>query len=95
MKVVWTRPAKRDLEAIGDYIARDNAKAAAQVVIRVLDQAELLTQHPHAGRAGRIAGTRELVVTNTPFVLPYRVREDCVEILSVFHSSRKWPERFD
>ncbi|MDP2196877.1 MAG: type II toxin-antitoxin system RelE/ParE family toxin [Rhodocyclaceae bacterium] len=47
------------------------------------------------GRPGRVPGTRELVVTRFPYILPYRVREQAVEILRIFHTSRKWPQRFD
>ncbi len=91
----WTKPALRDLEEIGDFIARDNAMAAAKTVATILDQAEALATHPHLGRAGRIAGTRELVVAQTPFVVPYRVVGDDVQILAVFHGARRWPERFE
>ena len=94
MRVVWTRPALRELENIGDYIARDNPAAADGIVTRILDRAAALADQPEVGRPGRVAGTRELVVTGTPFILPYRVNRDCVEILSVFHGARKWPESF-
>jgi addiction module RelE/StbE family toxin len=92
--VRWTQPALRDLEDIGDFIARDSAVAAAKMVATVLDAAEALAAHPHLGRAGRIAGTRELVVAQTPFVVPYRVAGDDIQILAVFHGARRWPERF-
>ena len=59
------------------------------------DAAEALATHPHLGRAGRIAGTRELVVAQTPFVVPYRVVGDDVQILAVFHGARRWPEGFE
>lgn len=95
MKVRWTAPALRDIEAIGDHIARDNPAAAARVVTRIFDQADLLAAHPHAGRAGRVPGTRELVVSDTPFILPYRIHEEAVEILAVFHGARQWPESFN
>jgi toxin ParE1/3/4 len=94
VRIVWTRPALRALEAIGDYIGADNPKAAEQTVSRILERVDELTIQPHLGRRGRIAGTRELVITGTPFVVPYRVRDECVEILSVFHGARKWPESF-
>jgi toxin ParE1/3/4 len=94
MSVRWTRPALRDLEEIGDFIAQDNAVAAAKTVATILDHAEGLATHPHLGRAGRIAGTRELVVPHTPFVVPYRVIGDQVQILAVFHGARRWPETF-
>jgi plasmid stabilization system protein ParE len=83
------------LNPIGDYIARDNQRAAVTVVTRILDLVDLLGEQPEIGRPGRIAGTRELVVTNTPFVVPYRVGENRIEVLSVFHGARKWPESFD
>jgi toxin ParE1/3/4 len=84
----------RALEAIGDYIGADNPKAAEQTVERILERVAELAVHPHTGRPGRIATTRELVVTGTPFVVPYRVRDEHVEVLSVFHGARKWPESF-
>ena len=95
MSLRWTKPALRDLEEIGDFIARDNVLAAAETVATILDAAEALATHPQLGRAGRIAGTRELVVAQTPFVVPYRVVGDDVQILAVFHGARRWPERFE
>lgn len=92
MRVVWTRPAARDLEAIGDFVAKDNPAAAATLVARLMDAARRLADHPESGRAGRVAGTRELVVAGTPFVVPYRVREGRVEVLAVFHGARRWPD---
>ena len=94
MRVVWTAPALRELEAIGDYIAQDNPSAAATVVTRIFDRVDRLAEQPETGRLGRIAGTRELVVTDTPFIVPYRVREERIEILSVFHDARRWPDSF-
>jgi toxin ParE1/3/4 len=95
MKVVWTRPALRDLAAIGDHIARDSRAAALRIVQQIRRQVRQLEQHPHLGRPGRVHGTRELVVTHTPFVVPYRVRDESIEVLSVFHGARRWPDRFD
>jgi toxin ParE1/3/4 len=84
----------RELEAIGDYIARDNPNASARTVTRVFDRVDILADHPEIGRPGRIPGTRELIVTNTPFIVPYRIRDDRVEVLSVFHGARRWPDSF-
>jgi len=95
MKVIWTRPALRALAAIGDHIARHNRAAALRIVQRIRQQVRQLERHPHLGRPGRVHGTRELVVTNTPFVVPYRVRDESIEVLTVFHGARRWPESFD
>jgi toxin ParE1/3/4 len=87
MRVRWTEPALRDVEAIGDYIAQDNPAAASRVVTPLLDQTDRLATFPHIGRPGRIHGTRELVIGRTPFIVPCRVRDAKVEILAVFHSA--------
>ncbi|HET6521471.1 MAG TPA: type II toxin-antitoxin system RelE/ParE family toxin, partial [Geminicoccaceae bacterium] len=53
-----------------------------------------LAQHPESGRPGRVPGTRELVVSGTPYIVPYRVQGNTVQILRVLHGARKWPTRF-
>jgi toxin ParE1/3/4 len=95
MRVRWIRPALRDLEAIGEASVKEySTHAAARTVTPILDQAETLAEFPQVGRPGRISGTSELVVTGTPFVVPYRVTGDKIEILAVFHGARQWPESF-
>lgn len=95
MIIVWTVPAARDLELIGDHIARDNRGAADRMVRRILARTRDLIAHPNLGRPGRVPNTRELVITSTPFVVPYRVVGDRVEILAVFHGARIWPSSFE
>ena len=94
MRVVWTRPASRDLEAIGDHIARENRNAAGRIVRRIRDSAANLTEYPLLGRQGRVADSRELVVSATPFIVVYRIGDEQVEILAVFHAARRWPDSF-
>jgi toxin ParE1/3/4 len=93
LKTRWTRPALADLEAIGDLVARDNPRAAERLVARIGAAVETLRGHPHMGRPGRIVGTRELVVAETPYVIPYRVADGEVQILAVFHGARRWPDK--
>lgn len=88
----WTAPALHDLEAIGDYIARDNPAAAARLVTAIFQHVDNLVAFPHIGRPGRVHGTRELIVPGTPYIVPYKVRDAEVEILAVFHGSRRPPE---
>jgi addiction module RelE/StbE family toxin len=93
LRLRWTRLAEADLDEIARYIGQDSPAAAARVVLELIDQAEtLLPQHPAIGRAGRVLGTRELVIGNLPYVIAYRVRDRNVEILRVLHTSRAWPE---
>lgn len=68
--------------------------AARRIVARIRSAVEHLRAHPKLGRPGRVAGTRELVVSDTPFIVPYRVRESGIEILTVLHAARRWPEDF-
>jgi len=63
-------------------------------VLRIREAVDQLSLYPFLGRSGRVAGTRELIVAGTPFIVPYRIRDDVVEILSVLHAARRWPERF-
>jgi toxin ParE1/3/4 len=80
-----------DVDAEVDYIARDNPAAADRVADRIKRSVEQLAEHPALGRAGRVPGTRELIIPGTPYIVPYRVRENAVEILRVFHAARRWP----
>jgi toxin ParE1/3/4 len=89
VRVRWLKVALANLDAEAEYIAEDNPAAARRVVQRIFRAVDLLKKNPARGRAGRVAGTRELVVAETPYVVPYRVRGNAVEILRVFHAARK------
>jgi len=93
MRVRWLRKALQNLAGEAEYIARNDPVAAAHMVARMSEAVERLSSFPALGRPGRVVGTRELVVTGTPYIIPYRVRGGDVEILRVFHAARKWPER--
>ncbi|EQD29130.1 Plasmid stabilization system [mine drainage metagenome] len=94
MRIRWLRQALRTLDEEATYIAADDKTAARLVVGRILEAVERLSEQPGAGRPGRVPGTRELVVRNTRYILPYRVRGDTIEILRVFHASRRPPKRW-
>ena len=94
MKVRWTVPAAEQLEQAYEYIAESNPGAAEELTKHVIDTTEVLGKHPGAGRSGRVAGTREFSVPDTPYVVAYAVIDEVVWILAVYHGARKWPERF-
>ena len=94
MRVRWLRNALRNLDDEATYIARDDAAAARLVVKRVLDAVAQLAEQPALGRPGRVPGTRELLVTGTRYIVPYRARGEWLEILRVFHTSRRLPDRW-
>ena len=93
MKAVWSRRAVLHLVHLRAYIAKESARNAAWVANRILNAVDLLQAHPELGRPGRLAGTRELVVTDTPYIIPYRVRHGRLELLAVFHGRQKWPTK--
>jgi addiction module RelE/StbE family toxin len=92
MRVKWTRTALANLDAEASYIALDDPAAANRVASRIVESVAAISAHPAMGRPGRVSGTRELVVGGTPYLIPYRVKDGVVEILRIFHHSRKWPE---
>jgi len=96
MQVKWLNKALKNLDDEAEYIAKDDPVAAQQVVQRIFDAIDLLALNPSLGHTGRIHGTRELVVPNTRYIIPYRVkpRLNRIEILRVFHSSRRLPKQW-
>lgn len=92
MIVVWSPRAVEHLAHLRSYIERDNPKAANRVATVLLETVERLAELPNAGRPGRVAGTRELVVPGTPYVIPYRLRGDRLEVIAVVHGRQKWPK---
>ena len=94
LELVWLRAALLNLDEEAAYIAQDNPQAAPQVVARIVHAVELLRDRPGLGRPGRVPGTRELPVAKTRYLIPYRVRGARVEILRVFHTSRKPPSQW-
>jgi toxin ParE1/3/4 len=93
VKIVWSRRAIRHLVALRYYIAKDSPQNAADVAARILKSVDLLTSQPQMGRPGRVLGTRELVVPDTPYIIPYRVRGERLELIAVFHGRQRWPEK--
>ncbi|NDU86567.1 MAG: type II toxin-antitoxin system RelE/ParE family toxin [Ferrovum sp.] len=93
MQVKWLRRALENPDEEAAYIATDNPRIAAEFVVHMRASTAMLADQPDMGRPGRVEGTRELIVTRFSYILPYRVRGGIVEVLRVFHTSRKWPER--
>jgi toxin ParE1/3/4 len=91
--VVWSPRAIDHLTHLRAFIARDNPRVANRIAATLLEAVERLAELPGLGRPGRVAGTRELIVPGTPYIVPYRLRGDRLEVIAVFHTSQKWPRR--
>lgn len=94
MRLVYAPRFFERLREIRDRIGQDNPPAARQTVRRIREAVRRLAGTPGLGRSGRVPGTRELVVGGTPYLVPYRVREGTVEIITVLHGAQEWPESF-
>ena len=93
MTIVWSARAMRSLAQLRAFIAADRPTAAAEIANAILSSVEFLAERPALGRPGRLPGTRELVVPGTPYLVPYRVRDERLEVIAVLHGRQRWPDR--
>jgi plasmid stabilization system protein ParE len=93
--IEWTEPAIQQLNQSYDYIALTNSETVAvRVVEHILASVKRLAVFPQSGRRGRVPQTRELVITDAPFIVAYTIEDSRILILAVYHSARQWPETF-
>ncbi|MBL0028747.1 MAG: type II toxin-antitoxin system RelE/ParE family toxin [Rhodanobacteraceae bacterium] len=90
MIVIWTREAEQDRVEIWDFIASNDSRAAVRMDERFSDAASRLAGHPHMGKAGNIAGTRELT-PHEHYRLVYEIDGNTVWVLALVHTARQWP----
>ena len=97
MKIAWTRRSRSNLDGIFNYIFVCNPMAAFRVLDVVKARVELLADQPARGRPDKIVGTRELVITGTPYFVAYRIEKatDRIIILAVRHGARLWRKSLD
>ena len=91
LKLKWTRRALQQLTNAQDYISQDNPTAAKQIATRIVDATQLLLTQPMMGRKGRVTGTYEWVVKQTPYLIVYTTNDNTLQILRVIHSKQNWP----
>ena len=91
MRIVWLRGAERNLEEQLEYIGERNPPAADRLADKIATTVASLADNPRRGRPGRVAGTRELVVPRTPYIVVYTVESDYVRIHRVLHGAQRWP----
>ena len=88
MRVEWSDAALDNLDQAVEYIAEDKPAAAAKVAQKIWDATQRLAEQPGIGRPGRVEGTRELVISGLPYIVPYVVKGDRVIVLRVMHAPR-------
>ncbi len=93
--IVWTEQATRQLDQAQDYVALSNSdKVAAQVAMHIVTSVQQLATFPMSGRPGRLPGTRELVISNSPFIAAYSIEKERIVILAIYHGAQQWPSAF-
>jgi toxin ParE1/3/4 len=92
MNIRWLEDAINDLQALRQYINQDSPKAANNITEKLISAVELLSENPGLGRQGRVVNTRELIISSTSYIVPYRIKHETVEVLRVYHCAMKWPE---
>jgi toxin ParE1/3/4 len=92
LRVRWRPDARFKLAKIIEYIAERNDVAASKLQDEIERVTSQLPQHPYLYRAGRVAGTREIIV-HYNYVVVYRVHPSVIEIVSVLHSRQRYPAK--
>jgi addiction module RelE/StbE family toxin len=88
--VEWSPLAVADRNRIFDHIEQDSPRAAVAVDDRIREQVAALIRFPEQGRPGRVEGTRELVISHTPYLVAYRISGEVVLVLRVLHGAQLW-----
>jgi toxin ParE1/3/4 len=93
--IEWTEQATQQLDRVHDYVSLSNSdEIAAQITTHIVTSIQQLATFPMSGRLGRVPGTRELVISNSPFVAAYCIEKDRVVILAIYHGAQQWPGAF-
>ena len=92
MKLDWSARSLADINSIKAYISASNPRAADRVFTAIKATGERLRRFPHSGPRGNRAGTRQIVVSGTPYLIVYRLGPDTIEILRVLHGRQSWPD---
>jgi len=91
----WTEQATRQLDHVHDYIALSNSEdLATRIAMQIVICIQRLTAFPMSGRSGRVPGTRELVISNTPFIAAYAIDRERIVVLALYHGAQQWPDAF-
>ena len=93
--IQWTEQAAQQFYQAQGYIALSSSEeVAARVTMRIVSSIQQLTAFLMSGRAGRVPGTRELVIPDTPFLASYAVEKADIVVLAIYHGAQRWPKGF-
>ena len=88
MRLRWTPAAADDLDATEDYLAHHLPTFAQSTILEIYQAVLAMRSMPNRGRAGREDGTRELVLPRLPYIVVYRVKDNDIEVLHIYHGAQ-------
>lgn len=94
MRLKWLRQARTDLFSIHDFIAAHNPQAAERISQDISRAALRLKMFPQLGRAAHRSDVRLMQVPGLPYLIPYRVTGETIEILAVFDERMQRPDEW-
>jgi addiction module RelE/StbE family toxin len=91
MRIRWTYAAAEDLEHIKGYLTEHHPQFAQSTLLELYETIRSLKTSPRRGREGREEGTRELVLSRPPYIVAYRIKEQAIEVLHIYHGAQDRP----
>ena len=90
LTIKWLPKALDDLEVLREHIENDNPPASEKIIQQIIKSLGYLIDNPELGRSGRIINTRELLLSGLPYVIVYKIKNNFIEVLRIFHGAMKW-----
>ncbi len=90
MTIKWLERALDDLESLREYIENDNPSASEKVMQHLIKSLDYLMDNPELGRLGRAKNTRELLLSGLPYAIIYKIKNNFIEVLRIFHGAMNW-----
>lgn len=88
MRIRWTPAAAADLRHIADYLSDHHPRYRKPTLRKLYTAIQSLKRWPDRGRLGRVESTRELLFPPLPYVAVYRITEEDVEVLRIYHGAQ-------
>jgi toxin ParE1/3/4 len=79
--------AAADLATISDYLTASLPAYRDRTINRIYNGVRDLKRFPYRGPRGKRPGTRELVLPRLPYVVIYRINNECIEVVRVLHGA--------
>jgi toxin ParE1/3/4 len=88
MRIRWTPAAAADLQHVSNYLRDHHPHYRLATVRKLYVAIQSLAKWPHVGRVGREEGTRELLFLPLPYIAVYRVTEQTIEVVRIYHGAQ-------